>query len=293
MAANTVLSQSSVYAGSCIILTTKHAKSLAIAPPFLEKLEASVLEYVVDTDKLGTFSGERERPGTALECARRKCEWSLHKLGGKVEFALASEGSFGPHPSMPFLPCDHEILYFIDCKRGFHLHLSHLSEKTNYRVQSLDSLEKLQKFAKDAQFPSHALILRPHNRGVKEPIFKGLNSPEALEEAFKECLKYSSDGKVWVETDMRAQFNPLRMGVIGDLAARLCEQLQTYCPKCESPGWGRVRQEKGLKCSWCGLKTDLIESEILGCVKCDYQEKVQRSDGIKEADPSNCQYCNP
>ena len=57
----------SAYAGSCFILTTKHAKSIAIAPPFWEKLEASVLEYVVDTDALGTFSGEVEREGNALE----------------------------------------------------------------------------------------------------------------------------------------------------------------------------------------------------------------------------------
>lgn len=53
------LKHSSVYTNSCIVLTTKHAKSIAIAPPFEDKLGASVLEYVVDTDKLGTFSGER------------------------------------------------------------------------------------------------------------------------------------------------------------------------------------------------------------------------------------------
>jgi hypothetical protein len=76
----------SAYAGSCFILTTKHAKSIAIAPPFWEKLEASVLEYVVDTDALGTFSGEVEREGNALQCARRKCEWSLERLGHTRSF---------------------------------------------------------------------------------------------------------------------------------------------------------------------------------------------------------------
>ena len=291
--ARSEVNHKSIYAGSCIILTTKHAKSIAIAPPFLERLEASVLEYVVDTDKLGTFSGEVERQGNALECARRKCEWSLNTLGNKVEFALASEGSFGPHPFIPFLPYDHEILYFIDRKHGFHLHLSHLTEKTNYRMQSIDSLEELEKFSKYAQFPSHALILRPNSREVREPLFKGIDSSDVLEEAFKECMKYSSDSKVWVETDMRAQFNPSRMAVIGELASRLAEQLQTPCPKCEIPGWGKVRQEKGLKCSWCGSETELVKSEIYGCVKCDYEENTERSDGIKEADPGSCQFCNP
>jgi len=32
------LKQDSAYTGSCIILTTKHAKSIAIAPPFRDKL---------------------------------------------------------------------------------------------------------------------------------------------------------------------------------------------------------------------------------------------------------------
>ena len=133
-----------------------------------------MLEYVVDTDKLGTFSGEVERNGNALECARRKCEWSLERLGDKVEFAIASEGSFGPHPFIPFLPCDHEILYFIDRNQ---MHLSHLSEKTNYCMEALDSLEALKKFAKNVHFPSHALILRPNGRETKTPLFKGLGSP--------------------------------------------------------------------------------------------------------------------
>lgn len=287
------LNNKSAYTGSCIILTTKHAKSIAVAPPFLEKLGASVLEYLVDTDQLGTFSGEVEREGNALECARRKCQWSFDKIGDEIEFALASEGSFGPHPAIPFMPCDHEILYFIDRKRGFHLHLSYLSQKTNYRMQTLGSLEELQKFSKAALFPSHALILRPNNRNVKAPLFKGIDSLETLEEAFNECIKSSSDKKVWVETDMRAKYNPSRMKVIGELALKFSEQLKIHCPKCDTPGWGKVKQERGLKCSWCGLETELIKTEIFGCVKCSYEENREPSHGRKEADPGNCQYCNP
>jgi hypothetical protein len=284
---------SQVYQGACFILTTKHAKSIAIAPPFWEKLGASVLEYVVDTDTLGTFSGEVEREGNALECARRKCEWSLERLGDKVEFALASEGSFGPHPFIPFLPCDHEILYFIDRRHGFHLHMSHLSEKTNYRTEAVGSLEALQKLAKENQFPSHALILRPNGRETKSTIFKGVDTQSALEAAFRECMGNASDGKVWVETDMRAQFNPSRMEVIGELATKLADRLSTHCPKCDTPGWGKVRVEKGLECSWCGTETELVKSEVFGCVKCDHEETTGRADGLTKAEQGNCGYCNP
>lgn len=284
---------SEAYSGTSIILTTKHAKSIAIAPPFQEKLQASVVEYVVNTDRLGTFSGEVEREGTALECARRKCEWSLECLGDTVEFALANEGSFGPHPFVPVLPCDQEILYFIDRRHGFHFHLSHVSENTNYRTEAVHSLEALQKLASESRFPSHALILRPDGRGTTEPLFKGIDSTDALEEAYKECLKYSTNGEIWVETDMRAQFNPSRMEVIGELAAKLAERLTAHCPKCNTPGWGIVRTEKGLECSWCGSETELVKSEIHGCTKCDYEEITARADGLTAAEPRSCRYCNP
>ena len=120
---------SQAYQGACIILPTKHAKSIAIAPPCWERLGASVLEYVIDTDTLGTFSGGAECKGNALECTRRKCEWALELLRNKAEYCIANEGSFGPHPQIPFLPYDQEILYFIDGKRGFHLHMVNLTEK--------------------------------------------------------------------------------------------------------------------------------------------------------------------
>ncbi len=292
MARSEVVKQS-LYQGCCIILTTKHAKSIAIAPPFLEILGASVIEYVVDTDQLGTFSGEVERQGSALECARKKCEWSLNKLGHDVEFAIASEGSFGPHPFIPFLACDHEILYFIDRQRDYHLHVSQISEKTNYRTGKISSLDEMNKFAEQVDFPSHALVIRSNNRGAKAPIFKGLNTYLALEEAFAECIKYAEDGAVWVETDMRAQYNPSRMQVIGELAHKLSHRLKTHCPNCNNPGWGHVRDEKGLACSCCGSETELMKSEIFGCVKCGYEEHKGRADGKKEADPGCCHYCNP
>jgi hypothetical protein len=291
--ANHTLKRLSPYAGNCVILTTKHSKSIAIAPPFQDKLEARILENVVDTDQLGTFSGEIPREGNALECARRKCEWSLENLGDKVEFALASEGSFGPHPFIPFLPCDREILYFIDRKNGFHLHLSHLSEKTNYRMETINSLEALHKFAEVAQFPSHALILRPNDSKTKTPIFKGINSEAELKEAFIESRKYSLDGKVWIETDMRAHFNPTRMNVIRELAENMAQRLSTHCPTCDTPGFGKVRVETGLPCKWCGLETEMIKYEVFGCTRCNYLETNERPNSLQQAEPANCQYCNP
>lgn len=287
------LKSDSCYNGSCILLATKHAKSIAIAPPFFHKLGASVIEHVVDTDQLGTFSGEIQRKGSALECARKKCEWSLNKLGDKVEFVIASEGSFGPHPLIPFISCNHEILYFIDRKRGFHLHLNHISEKTNYRTDMVKSLEDLYNFANQSLFPSHALIMRPNSRQIKSPIFKGLNTWQSLEDAFKECIKYSDEDGVWLETDMRAQFNPSRMNVINELARKFSDRLKARCPSCNNPGWGQIRYEKGLLSPCCGLETEFVKSEIFGCVLCSYEENRENMNGKIELEQGNCQYCNP
>lgn len=284
---------SQAYQGACIIIPTKHSKSIAIAPPFWGRLGASVLEYYVDTDTLGTFSGEVEREGNALECVRRKCEWALEVLGDKVEHCIASEGSFGPHPQIPFLPCDQEILYFIDRKRGFRLHMVHMTEKTNYQMKALESFKELQQFAESAQFPSHALIIRPNNRENSSLLFKGIDTQSALEEAFEESLKASADGKVWVETDMRAQYNPSRMEAIGELADKLTQRLATSCPKCTAPGWGRIRAEKGLHCEYCDQATEMIAHEIYGCVLCDHTETLPRADGLKTAPQMHCGWCNP
>lgn len=292
MAENT-LKKNTPYAGSNIMLTTKHCKGKAISPAFRDKLGANVLEYIVDTDKLGTFSGEIERKGTALESARYKCEWSLESLGSPVEYALASEGSFGSHPFFPFMACDFEILYFIDRKRDFHIHLSYFSEKTNYAMQAIQTFEELENFATKAQFPSHALILRPDSRKTTMPIFKGVNTHSMLKETFERTSQLSVNGKVWVETDMRSHLNPSRMIVISQLAEKLAERLATPCPNCHTPGWGEVRVKKGLECSECGLETDLVKSEIFGCVKCDHEEMMLPFHGLNNAEPGNCSYCNP
>jgi hypothetical protein len=208
-------------------------------------------------------------------------------------YGLASEGSFGPHPTIPFFPCDYEILYFIDNIRGFHLQESLLSEKTNYRTTSLASIDDLDRFAEKSQFPSHGLIVRPNVWRNPSVIFKGIQSRVALHEAFHQCRDQSEDGKIWVETDMRAHVNPSRMAVIAELALKLSRRLATGCPSCNTPGWGIVRFEKGLQCEYCNLPTELVSEEIYGCVSCSFVERLERSDGVKSASQRYCAWCNP
>ena len=264
----------SAYEGSCIVLSTKHAKSGALSAPFWQTLKASMIEYPVDTDALGTFPSKGSRAGNTIECARRKCQLSLRRLGEKVRFALASEGSFGPHPFLPGRASDFEVLYFIDREHGFQLHLSCLSAKTNFAMRAVGSMDELKTFAAKALFPAHGLILRPNRGDDRELVFKGVDSDEALETAFRESVKHSADRKAWVETDMRAMFNPTRMKVIAELGGGLAERLAALCPKCRTPGWGRVLLQPGMECGDFEGGVAVGDSEVHGCVKCGHEERL-------------------
>ncbi len=279
------------YENAQIGLATKHAKKTAIAPIFKSILGAEVIDLDVDTDILGAFSGEVPRIGSALETVKRKCEMGIEK--GFFDFCLASEGSFGPHPDYPFIPCDQEILYFIDNLKKIHVWATIFSNKTNYNFKKTTSFPELLEFSKKVKFPTHALIIRPNIWENKNHIFKGVQTEEGLKYSLEVSMKRSKDGAAWVETDMRAHMNPSRMSVIQEVARKLANQLNTPCPQCNSPGWGIKRVERGLKCSYCSFETDWVKSEIYGCVFCSCEFKQLRSDGIMSVDPSMCKMCNP
>lgn len=279
------------YRGERIVITTRHGKARALAPPLQARLGATLEAFEADTDTLGTFSGEVERSGSALECARRKCEWGLAATGAR--FGLASEGSFGPHPVIPFIAGDEEILYFIDRQHDFHLHLSLLSGKTNYAMATVGDAQALADFAERARFPDHALVLRPESLPVGPALHKGIASQEALAAAFAEAQQASPDGRVRVETDMRAHLNPMRMAVIAELGAMLAARLAADCPACGLPGWGQVRVRRGLPCGDCGAATRRVLATVEGCVRCDFESTRPREDGCEAADPGDCDYCNP
>lgn len=277
-----------IYKNRLCVLTTKHGKSNAIAEPFSRILGLQILECNEDTDQLGTFSGEIERTGTVLEVLEKKCEWGMKSNG--LPFGIASEGSFGPHPSLFFLPCDHEELIFIDHEKDFFLRENVLSLETNYQFKNMCHEDEFPEFANAIKFPSHAVIIRPSDWEDKSIIFKGIQSFEEFQEAFNVCKSSSSDKMVRVESDMRAHLNPTRMVVIGQLAEKLAQRLKTLCPMCKFPGWGLVRLLTGLECSECGFPTEKIKEETFGCAKCDFEQSFRKA---LNTGPESCPICNP
>lgn len=277
------------YQNQFCFVATMHEKERAISSSFEQFLGCKVVQARIDTDLLGTFTGEIERKLSPLECVKEKCYRGLDSKNGTL--GVANEGSFGPHPVIPFVSADREFLFFADRNLGFELTLSKISLNTNFASTTVSNIEELATFAQRALFPSHGLILRPNMRKDETLIYKEIQTFQELYAAFRACYSLSSDSKVWVETDMRAYRNPTRMKVIGDLALVMAIRLAKRCPCCQIPGWGIVKKLSGLPCESCGAPTGLIQSEVYGCCKCSHQETVPLPQQI--ADPGYCQFCNP
>jgi hypothetical protein len=97
-----MLSKKNPYSGCSAVLSTMHGKELAIGPPYHNILNVSVqTSNTIDTDRLGTFTGEIEREGTPLETMRKKVRIGMEHLG--LPYGIASEGSFGPYVHFPFI----------------------------------------------------------------------------------------------------------------------------------------------------------------------------------------------
>lgn len=271
-----------------VAIATRHRKALAIRPAFA-RLGLAVQTVRCDTDALGTFSGERERAGTPLQCALEKCRLAHAATGER--YCLGSEGSFGPHPQLPFLASDHEIICFTDFSRGYSVHEQTVAFETNFSADEITSAQALQDFATRAQFPAHALVLR--GASPQSPCVKGIRSWRVLHEAFAAVRAASPGGQVRVETDMRAHVNPTRMRVIAGLAGKLALRLRQCCPACGAPGFGLIDAQPGLPCSWCGRATRLFQREIHGCAACGDRRDRPRQDALSAADPAHCDYCNP
>ncbi|MBC7504961.1 MAG: hypothetical protein H7267_04450 [Sandarakinorhabdus sp.] len=273
-------------------LATKHDKQRAVARPFRLALGLEVVATPdLDTDLLGTFSGEVPRVGTALDVCERKVRLGMAATG--LPLGLASEGSFGPHPFIPFIPAGIEIMTFVDDERGFVVSEQFLAERTNYGHREARSIDELANWLAAVGFPSHALIVRAKSGGPGATIEKGIVSIDRLRSAMALAVATSQEGVAWVEPDMRAHLNPTRMVGIRRLAFRLARRLATLCAACSAPGWGQTGTIKGLPCEHCYAPTEMVRFQVFSCVSCSHREDGPRMDGLKCASQQNCPECNP
>ena len=278
-----------LFSGRQILVATKHGKEQVIAPLLSEALGLTcVVTDLLDTDLLGTFAGEVERSKSPLDTARQKCHMAMDITS--TDLAIASEGSFGPHPNFPFIPAHEEILVLIDKINAWEFVVKRLETKTNYSQILLQSYDELEGFLAKALFPSHAFIIKKSSADTTDCV-KGVHDEKTLRETiqfFMQCF-----GQCSLETDMRAMHNPTRMAVIHDLTKELIQQIQTACPTCQAPGFRISDIERGLPCALCGQPTRSVKFEIYACHCCQFSEHRAPSHGLKMEDPMYCDFCNP
>lgn len=275
------------------VLATMHQKERAIAPILEPELGIKIIVPAdFDTDKFGTFTREIKRSGTQIEAARLKAETALEIAGETLAFA--SEGTFGPHPMMPYLPANREIVLLLDRANNLEIVGESLSLETNYSHQLVSSTGEADRFAAKAGFPEHGLVVAVGCPAEgKEEIVKGITTEKQLFDAVTAGLKKSPTGQVRVETDMRAMYNPTRMKNIANATLDLVKKFKQFCPECGWPGFGIVERKIGLPCGLCSFPTQLARSAIYRCKNCGSTKEELFPDGRETADPALCQYCNP
>jgi hypothetical protein len=101
---------------SCAYVEQRRGRLFAYERP----LCAARSGHSIDTEAFGTFAGDIVRQGTMLDAARAEALAAIEATG--LELGLGSKGSFGPHPSVPFIPAGTEVLLCLDRKRGLEIH---------------------------------------------------------------------------------------------------------------------------------------------------------------------------
>ena len=278
-----------LFEGRTLAIATMHKKEDVIAPLLETALGVKCIAgNTINTDQFGTFSGEIERTQTPIEAAISKCMAAMQQYN--CDLAVASEGSFGHHPSIFFIPADEEYLVLIDKINGLKIIARYISTNTNFMGKEIRNKDELIAFADKIGFPSHGIILK--NKAIENKrIIKDFKDPESLIKAYHELNK--NGAIVLAETDMRAMNNPTRMNVIAETTTKLIEKIQSTCPVCNFPGFSITDAVKGLPCSLCNAPTRSVKAYIYECEHCNYKKEDKYPNKITAENPRYCDYCNP
>jgi hypothetical protein len=280
-----------MFAGRTVVIATMHHKEKVIGPLLEKELGLSiVVPNNFNTDAFGTFTREIQRDGSQLNAARKKAKAAMDLMG--LDLAVSSEGSFGPHPSIPFVLSGLELVLLIDRKHNVEIRGHHRTSKINVSSASVRSVEEALAVAKDWGFPEHGIIVRKSEHG-NAGIHKDVDSFEKLESRVSEILRQPFTRTVFLETDMRAHKNPLRMEGIQKATEDLIKNIRSVCPRCNSPGFVVTEVQGGLPCERCGSPTDVPMLEIFSCAKCGHKESKKITAHNTFADAEHCERCNP
>lgn len=278
------------FEGRKLHIATKHGKEAVIAPLFKNEFLLDVSEQKpFDTDQFGTFTREVKRVDDQKNTLRQKALVYMDLFD--ADMVVASEGSFGLHPSVPFVSSNYELLLFLDRKHNLEVFGSALSVNTVSEGRYVHGIQELEQFAKQLGFPDQGLILRFHQRWGRG-LYKELHDWKLFLEQAERMFSMPFVKRIFVETDMRAHRNPTRMKVIEQATHDLLKNLKTQCPNCSMPGFSQAQFCGQKKCESCLKKTETSKWKVISCSYCSYQN-VSLVGELHYELPDKCSFCNP
>lgn len=277
-----------LYQGQPVSFLTQHGKQALVAPLLEPALGCSiVLAQGMDTDQLGTFTGDIPRLQGQVATARHKARMGMALAG--TPLGIASEGAFVPDPYGGLMPWNIEVLIWLDDARGLEVvGLAQGPARSLHRA--IRWWPELEKFAIEAGFPEHHLVLRPGSESDPRTR-KGLADWAGLKQAFEACQREADNQLVHAENDHRAFCSPTRQAMITRAAEDLLKKLQSGCPRCSMPGFWVTGHTAGLPCRVCGQPTRLPRAYLWHCTACDHRQEQPHTQ--THADPGRCDVCNP
>jgi len=279
----------SIFANRTLLVATKHQKEKIMAPLFFKNFQMNTIRCEgLDTDEFGTFSGEKERILDPMATARLKCD-KAHELSG-LDLIIASEGSFGPDPQLAFLPCNEEVLLVKDYKNNLEIPLKSTTFETNFSSFTYTSQVELDQFLQRVKFPSHRVIIKKSASDTHQMI-KGIASRTLLMKKV-ECF-VKEYGSCFLETDMRAMYNPTRRKHLRLATKKLIQKMKSICPHCARPGFAVTDVVRGLPCGLCHCPTSGILEWVYTCQGCSFSMSKKFPLQKKVEDPMYCDNCNP
>lgn len=270
-------------------LGTKHKKEQVIAPLFLKELNVIVeVPKNLDTDNFGTFTKDIKRLSSQKETALLKAKAAMELLN--LDIGIASEGSFGPHPAVPFAITNTEVVVFVDKKLKLEIYGGHIEVVSYAQNCTARKINEVLSFAKNIDFPNHGIVIKLNEDNYSN-MTKGIDNMNDLVEISNSYLKkYKS---IWLETDFRAHVNLSRMKSIELASKDLIENINRLCPKCQTPGFHKIGQKPGLPCESCGRPTNVPMYDTYKCSTCNHAVDIIFPSQKKSTNAGNCDYCNP
>lgn len=161
------------------MLATMHGKEAAIAPVLLERLGLALSTAPdLDTDTLGTFTGEIPRTGAMRDAAVAKARLGMAATG--LPIGIASEGSYGPHPHVPSTASGIEIMVLVD-------------DTPIYDHAFAATIDKLGPYFDRTDFPDQALIVKPSEARIEAgPTYKGLGGRSIIDAYSSPMIRWAA-----------------------------------------------------------------------------------------------------